>query len=251
MRCSSRARRASLEVHVGQRRVVRPAGRDHHVVDRSRQARRRSRRGQPSRWRRRPPCSARRARSRRCCRRSGLRPVRMTSAPSARARRAVSSPMPALPPITTTVWPSSSGSRPVGWATSCGAHRLSLLVRPPSAVSRPRRRPGRCRDLAAERLQRVDVDLREGRERLDRVAQHVERDAGADRQRRLLQPLARLGAERVGAGQPLAVAEQRQEAVLLGVRARVRRGLRHAPTAGAVALKRPAVAPTAAACGSV
>jgi hypothetical protein len=49
-----------------------------------------------------------------CCRRSGLRPVRMTSAPSARARRAVSSPIPALPPITTTVWPSSSGWRWMG-----------------------------------------------------------------------------------------------------------------------------------------
>jgi hypothetical protein len=46
-----------------------------------------------------------------CLSRSGLRPVRMTSAPSARARRAVSSPMPALPPITTTVCPTSAGSR--------------------------------------------------------------------------------------------------------------------------------------------
>src|SRR5262245_21909276 len=45
------------------------------------------------------------------CRRSGSRPARMTSAPSARARRAVSSPMPELPPITTTVCPGSSGSR--------------------------------------------------------------------------------------------------------------------------------------------
>ena len=48
------------------------------------------------------------------CRRSGFRPVRITLAPSARARRAVSSPMPALPPITTTVCPSSSGSRRMG-----------------------------------------------------------------------------------------------------------------------------------------
>ena len=37
--------------------------------------------------------------------RSGLRPVRMTSAPSARARRAVSRPMPAEPPMQTTVCP--------------------------------------------------------------------------------------------------------------------------------------------------
>jgi len=34
-----------------------------------------------------------------CLSRSGLRPARITSAPSARARRAVSSPMPALRPI--------------------------------------------------------------------------------------------------------------------------------------------------------
>jgi hypothetical protein len=53
-----------------------------------------------------------------------------TSAPSARARRAVSSPMPELPPITTTVCPGSSGSRlmagvvvtipPVGLARATG-----------------------------------------------------------------------------------------------------------------------------------
>ena len=55
--------------------------------------------------------------------------------------------------------------------------------------------------------------------------QDVERDAGADRQRGLLQPLAGLGAERVRAGQPLAVAEQGQVAVGLGVGARVGRGL--------------------------
>jgi len=35
--------------------------------------------------------------------RSGVRPVRVTSAPEARASRAVSSPIPALPPMTTTV----------------------------------------------------------------------------------------------------------------------------------------------------
>ena len=39
----------------------------------------------------------------------GSRAVTITSAPSARARRAVSRPMPELPPITTTVCPSSSG----------------------------------------------------------------------------------------------------------------------------------------------
>jgi hypothetical protein len=39
----------------------------------------------------------------------GSRAVRITSAPSVRARLAVSSPMPELPPITTTVCPASSG----------------------------------------------------------------------------------------------------------------------------------------------
>jgi hypothetical protein len=38
----------------------------------------------------------------------------MTSAPSDRARRAVSSPIPALPPIKTTVCPTSSGARCAG-----------------------------------------------------------------------------------------------------------------------------------------
>ncbi len=78
----------------------------------------------------------------------------------------------------------------------------------------------------------------------------VDRDAGADRQRGLLQPFPRLGAERVGAGQALAVAEQGEVAVGLGVGARVGRGLgdvgqasgRAEPSSGA---------PTAAACGSV
>jgi hypothetical protein len=70
-----------------------------------------------------------------------------------------------------------------------------------------------------ERLQRGHVDLREGRERLDGVAQHVEPNARMDRQRDLLQPLAGLGAKRRGAGQPLAVAEQREEAVGLRGRA--------------------------------
>src|SRR5262249_559255 len=55
-----------------------------------------------------------------CLRRSGLRPVRITLAPSARARRAVSSPMPALPPMTMTVWLSNSGSRSVGTEVGAG-----------------------------------------------------------------------------------------------------------------------------------
>ena len=58
----------------------------------------------------------------------------MTPAPSARARRAVSSPMPALPPITTTVCPGKSGSRAAGEASGCGAHRIVSLQ---SAVDGP------------------------------------------------------------------------------------------------------------------
>src|SRR6516165_3526494 len=45
------------------------------------------------------------------CSRSGSRAVRMMSAPLARASRAVSSPMPELPPITRTVCPRGSRSR--------------------------------------------------------------------------------------------------------------------------------------------
>src|SRR6185369_1308308 len=43
-----------------------------------------------------------------CLRRSGLRAARINWAPCVRARRAVSKPIPELPPITTTVWPNSS-----------------------------------------------------------------------------------------------------------------------------------------------
>ena len=51
-------------------------------------------------------------------------------------------------------------------------------------------------------------------------------------QRGLLEPLAGLGAERVGTGQPLAVAEQRQEAVGVGVGTCVGLGLRQLGEAG-------------------
>src|SRR5580658_9267207 len=72
-------------------------------------------------------------------------------------------------------------------------------------------------DLAGQCLERVNVDLREGGEGLDDIAQDLQRHARTDGQRGLLHPLASLGAERVAAGQPLAVAEQRQEAVGLDV----------------------------------
>src|ERR1700689_485917 len=71
-----------------------------------------------------------------CLSRSGLRPVRTTSAPSARARRAVSNPMPALPPITTTVCPASSG-----WCRT-GTGRLALVMIPPLDRSGAQARTG-------------------------------------------------------------------------------------------------------------
>lgn len=75
-------------------------------------------------------------------------------------------------------------------ATNLAGAAAVVQSLPPSARHRRSRadRLGCCRDLAAERLQRVDVDLREHRERLDRVGEDVEWDVGADRERRLLQP---------------------------------------------------------------
>src|SRR5262249_28808228 len=61
--------------------------------------------------------------------RSGFRATRTTSAPSARARRAVSNPIPALPPITTTVCPGSSGARRPGESVVAG------LMEPPISSS--------------------------------------------------------------------------------------------------------------------
>ena len=86
-----------------------------------------------------------------------------------------------------------------------------------------RRRPRS--DLLAQFLQRFDVDLGEGRERLNRVGEDVERNVPAYRQRGLLEPLTGLGAERVGACQPCAVAQQREEPLGIGVRARIGRDL--------------------------
>ena len=60
-------------------------------------------------------------------------------------------------------------------------------------------------------------DGRETGERLDHVAQDLQRNTGTYGERRLLQPFAGLGPEGVSAGQPGAVAEQGQESVRLGV----------------------------------
>ena len=84
----------------------------------------------------------------------------------------------------------------------------------------------RRRDLRPQRLERLNVNLGEGRKRLDRVAQHLDRHAGANRQRRLLKPLARFWAEGVRDSQVLAVGEQDQESLALGVGPGVRLGLR-------------------------
>ena len=77
-----------------------------------------------------------------CCRRSELRPVRMTSAPSARARRAAPSPMPALPPITAMACPARSGLR---WLKP----QVAALVMVPRVGGPGRRSPGRRRCLRA------------------------------------------------------------------------------------------------------
>src|SRR5262245_7025996 len=63
----------------------------------------------------------------------------MTPAPLARARRAVSRPMPPLPPITTTIWPSSSGSRWVDIAVAA----VVMVPLLPASQSFRRRTTGR------------------------------------------------------------------------------------------------------------
>ena len=104
------ARRDLGAVHLEQGPVVRASGRDHHMVDRRWEARRRNTRGAPDQWRRTP--RAPRADIKGC----PFEPLGIAAGEDdvgtlGAGRRAVSSPMPALPPITTTVWPSSSGSR--------------------------------------------------------------------------------------------------------------------------------------------
>ena len=61
-----------------------------------------------------------------------------------------------------------------------------LMLRP---CLRPQGGHTRCGDPAAEGLDGREVDLREGRERLDRVCEHVERHAGADGEGGLLEPV--------------------------------------------------------------
>ncbi len=64
----------------------------------------------------------------------------------------------------------------------------------------------------AELAQGPRDDLGERQERLDDLAQRGERDAGADREVELAEPLPGLGPDRAGAGQHLAVGEEQQEA---------------------------------------
>ena len=127
--CASTSAARLVEVDVRQRRVVRAAAGDQHWSTGS-AARRRTARAGRSRSRRTRRCWPR-VRGPARSRRSGLRAVMITSAPSARARRAVSSPMPALPPITTTVCPSSAGARSVSGSAlhlSSFLHSWALLV---------------------------------------------------------------------------------------------------------------------------
>ena len=127
--------------------------------------------------------------------------------------------------------------------------RQVVHICPRSGLSDRRpNRLSRCLDLAVERLQRGDIDFGERGERLDRVAQHFERHAGADRESGLPQPLASLRSERIGPSQPLAVAEQRYESDRLVERTRA---VFATSETGTVALKVASAAPTEAACGSV
>lgn len=55
-----------------------------------------------------------------------------------------------------------------------------------------------CGGPAIKRSWRIEIDLGKCREWLDDISQHVERHAGADRQRRLLLRLADAGTQRMG-----------------------------------------------------
>src|SRR5690348_4101152 len=103
----------------------------------------------------------------------------MTWAPSARARRAVSSPMPALPPIRTTVCPRSCGWPGSAAVTSVMTARLRGLA---ARLD--------CRLRAAQRLLaqaegKADADRGQRHERQeDRIEGGVQRAGDARPQRR-------------------------------------------------------------------
>src|SRR5215213_3408673 len=101
----------------------------------------------------------------------------MTSAPSVWARRAVSSPMPALPPINTTVCPASSGPRPADAGAVALVLTLVLICLSSRRQARhlcvPRSdRLRHLRDLHAQRGQGRLIDPREAGEGLDPVTEH-------------------------------------------------------------------------------
>src|SRR5262249_12487428 len=75
-------------------------------------------------------------------------------------------------------------------------------------------------------MQRRREDLRESREWLDRVAQHLDRYVRTNRQRCLLQPFTSLWPQSVRARETFAVGEQREESIAPGVVVGVCRGLR-------------------------
>ena len=101
-----------LEIHIEKTSVMRLAGCHHHVVDPARQATEESLELKQDRWRRRPLCSSASELAGCDLEALGVPAGEDQLGPlPARARRAVSSPIPALPPITTTICPMSSGSR--------------------------------------------------------------------------------------------------------------------------------------------
>src|SRR5579862_7080629 len=95
-----------------------------------------------------------------------------------------------------------------------------------SIFGQNRSEPSGARDPLVQGFKGEEVDLGECGKGLDGVAQYIERDTGTDGERRLLQPLARLRTQRVGAGQALPVAQQGDESVRGVLRARVGLGLR-------------------------
>src|SRR3954451_8014359 len=173
-----------------------------------------------------------------------------TLAPYSAKRTAMAWPMPELPPVTRTFLPARPGSRlvpgaavgrgfvmvvaPRWWRSdcSCSGTERAGVTRHGLVLSRP----------GGELEQRVEEGLRERGERLDDVGQQIDRDLRPDGERGLLQPLAGLRAGRVGAGEALAVGDERQEAGPHVVGARVGRGARdlgegdrgrHRPVGGA------------------
>ena len=106
-----------------------------------------------------------------------------------------------------------------------GARRLSSASsRGPRSRSPGRSTPAVCASRSLRVLKKASEKLGNGWMTSNSTASGTRARIAT---RRLLQPLARLGPERVGAGEPLAVRDERHEPRALRVRARVGGGARH------------------------